>query len=156
MKLMEEIFFSFTFGGETLSLAAAKATLTKLKTQPILETIRERGVAVINGTRRIIESHQLDDIFSVSGHPSWSFLNLRDARGYSAFEIKTLLMQELHQRGILSIGTHNISFAHSAGDVAALVSAYSEVLPFIGEVLDAKTLTTALRCAPLVPLFKLR
>ena len=156
MKLMEEIFFSFTFGGETLSLAAAKATLTKLKSQPILETIRDRGVAVMEGIRRIIDLNKLSDIFSVSGHPSWSFLNLRDARGGSAFEIKTLLMQELHQRGILSLGTHNMSFAHSAADVAALVSAYSEVLPFIGSMLDAKTLGSALRCAPLVPLFKVR
>jgi len=156
MKLMEEIFFSFTFGGEALSLAAAKATLAKLKTQPVLETIRDRGVTVMEGTRRIIESNKLNDIFSVTGHPSWSFLNLRDSRGYSAFEIKTLLMQELHQRGILSVGTHNISFAHSVADVAALLSAYAEVLPFIGKVLDAKSLATALRCAPLVPLFKLR
>ena len=29
MRLMEEIFFSFTMGGETLSLAAAEACLTK-------------------------------------------------------------------------------------------------------------------------------
>ena len=156
MKLMEEVFFSFTFGGEALSLAAAKATLTKLKSRPILETIRERGVAVMEGARRIIESNKLGDIFSVSGHPSWSFLNLRDSRGHSAFEVKTLLMQELHQRGILSVGTHNISFAHSPADVAALLAAYSEILPFIGKVLDSRTLATALRCAPLVPLFKLR
>ena len=52
MKLMEEIFFSFTFGGEALSLAAAKATLTKLNSRPILETIRDRGIEVIEGTRR--------------------------------------------------------------------------------------------------------
>ena len=31
MKLMEDVFFSFTFGGETLSLAAALATMTKLQ-----------------------------------------------------------------------------------------------------------------------------
>ena len=34
MQLMEEIFFSFTFGGETLSLAAANATMTKLQQEP--------------------------------------------------------------------------------------------------------------------------
>lgn len=156
MKLMEEIFFSFTFGGETLSLAAAKATLAKLKSYPVLQTIRDRGVAVMEGTRRIIDNNELHDIFSVSGHPSWSFLNLRDSRGYLAFEIKTLLMQELHQRGILSVGSHNMSFAHSADDVDVLLSAYAEVLPFIAKVLDTKTLATALRCAPLVPLFKVR
>lgn len=156
MKLMEDIFFSFTFGGEALSLAAAKATLTKLNAEPVVDTMRRRGVEVIDGTRRVIESHGLNDVFSVSGHPAWSFLNLRDSRQHTALEVKTFLMQELHQRGVLSVGTHNISYAHSKGDIAMLLEAYSDVLPEIGRLLDAGTLRTALRCKPLVPLFKLR
>lgn len=156
MKLMEEIFFSFTFGGEALSLAAAKATLTKLKTQPVVTTLVERGNAIIAGTRRIIDDANLGDVFSVSGHPTWSFLNLRDARGATSFEIKTLLMQELHQRGILSVGTHNVNYAHTQADIDALLAVYTEVLPLIGRALDAGKLSEALRCEPLVPLFKLR
>jgi glutamate-1-semialdehyde 2,1-aminomutase len=156
MKLMEEIFFSFTFGGEALSLAAAKATLTKLRALPILESMKERGQGILDGVRRIIDRGALGDIFSISGHPTWSFLNLRDARGHSTFEIKTFLMQELHQRGILSVGTHSMSYAHTADDVAALIAAYDEILPNIGRLLTAGGLRAALRCAPLVPLFKLR
>ena len=156
MKLMEEVFFSFTFGGETLSLAAAKATLLKLRSQPVVQTLARHGAAVIEGTRRIIEENQLGDIFSISGHPSWTFLNLRDARGATAFEIKTLLMQELHQRGILSVGSHNISYAHTDQDIQTLLSAYRDVLPLIGQTLSAGTLAQTLRCQPLVPLFKLR
>ena len=38
MKLMEEVFFSFTFGGETLSLAAALTTMTKLQQEPVVKT----------------------------------------------------------------------------------------------------------------------
>lgn len=156
MKLMEEIFFSFTFGGEALSLAAAKATLTKLKTQPVVETLIERGTTLMRATRELIERAKLGDIFSISGHPTWSFLNLRDARGATAFEIKTLLMQELHQQGILSVGTHNVNFAHTAADIEALVQAYTAILPMIGRALDAGTLLQTLRCKPLVPLFKVR
>jgi glutamate-1-semialdehyde 2,1-aminomutase len=156
MKLMEEIFFSFTFGGEALSLAAAKATLTKLRTKPIIATMAQRGAEIVVGTRQIIDGNGLADVFAVSGHPTWSFLRLFDARGHSAFEIKTILMQELHQRGILSVGTHNISYAHSPADVAALTGAYGEILPEIGKLLDSGTLKKAMRGAPLVPLFKLR
>jgi glutamate-1-semialdehyde 2,1-aminomutase len=150
------VFFSFTFGGEALSLAAAKATLTKLKEQPVVQTIAERGRAIMQGTQAVIEGHKLGDIFAVSGHPSWSFLGLRDARGATAFEVKTLLMQELHQRGLLSVGSHNVNFAHSTDDVRALLKAYEEVLPMIGQHLDKGTLRAALRCEPLVPLFKVR
>lgn len=156
MKLMEEIFFSFTFGGEALSLAAAKATLIKLKNEPVVETIAARGRSIIDGTQRIIEEHSLGDVFSVSGHPSWSFLNIRDGRSATAFEVKTLWMQELMQRGILSVGTHNVSYAHTSADVDALLAAYAEVLPMIGRTLDAGRLREALRCEPLAPLFKVR
>ena len=156
MKLMEEIFYSFTFGGEALSLAAAKATLLKLKYQPVIDTIKDRGSILIDGLTRIIRSAGLEDVFSVSGHPSWSFLNLRDSRGHVAPEIKTYLMQELHQRGILSVGTHNLSYAHSIADIEQLLSVYSAVLPDIGDKLNSNSLKSATRCPPLVPLFKVR
>ena len=156
MKLMEEIFFSFTFGGETLSLAAAKATLLKLREEPVVATLAARGEAIAQGARQIIEEAELGHIFSVSGHPSWSFLNIREWKGVSAFDIKTLFMQETIQRGILSVGTHNVSYAHTEGDVSALLGAYGEVLPMIGRVLNEGRLRESLRCEPLVPLFRVR
>lgn len=156
MKQMEEIFFSFTFGGEALSLAAAKATLEKLKREPVAATLAARGRHIVDGVRAMIENHGLQDVFSVSGHPSWSFFNIKDARGATSFEIKTLWMQEIIERGILSVGTHNVNFAHSQADVDRLVQVYAEVVPFIGTVLSDGKVRDALRCEPLVPLFKLR
>jgi len=156
MKEMEEIFFSFTFGGEALSLAAAKATLEKLKREPVTATLAARGRQVMQGASQIIERNGLQDLFSVSGHPTWSFLNIKDARGASAFEIKTLWLQEILDRGILSVGTHNVNYAHSEADISRLLTVYDEVLPFIGRTLDDGRLKDALRCEPLVPLFKVR
>jgi glutamate-1-semialdehyde 2,1-aminomutase len=156
MRLMEEIFFSFTFGGEALSLAAAKATLLKLRREPVVSTLAQRGESICGGLQKVIESAGVGDVFAVSGHPSWSFLNIRDARGATAFEIKTLLMQELMQRGVLSVGTHNVSYAHTDTDVSILLTAYSDILPMIGQVLDEGRLRQSLRCQPLVPLFRIR
>ncbi len=156
MMLMEEVFFSFTFGGEMLSLAAAKATLTKLRDSPVVSGIAAKGQLIIDGLTAILSKHDLGQVFGVCGHPSWSFLTIADARGASSFEIKTLLMQELHQRGILTVGTHNLNHAHSNDDISALLAAYSEVLPMIGASLDAGKLLSKLRCDPLIPLFKVR
>ena len=156
MLLMEEIFYSFTFGGETLSLAAAKATLTKLRREPVLETLSAQGQNVIDRLSDLIRQCGMEDTFSVSGHPSWCFFNIRDARGATAFEIKTLWMQEMIQRGILCLGSHNMSYAHSENDVQLLINAYSEVLPLIGNALDHGLVNKKLRCAPLTPLFKVR
>lgn len=156
MKLMEEIFFSFTFGGEALSLAAAKATLQKLKREPVVARLTQHGETIQAGLKQIVADNKLDDVFSVSGHPTWSFLNLKDARGATTFDIKTLLMQEQHQRGILCLGAHNLSYAHSDADIQQLLGMYRDVLPLIGKALDSGNLRQYLRCDPLVPLFKVR
>ena len=77
MRLMEEIFFSFTFGGETLSLAAAGATLSKLRRKPVIQTLKRQGEKIIKGVEQRIARLGLNDILSISGHPSWSFLVLK-------------------------------------------------------------------------------
>lgn len=156
MRLMEEIFFSFTMGGEALSLAAAKATLSKLQREPVVEHVAATGRRVTSGLAELIGRHGLSERLSVSGHPSWSFLNIGEGSGGSPFEIKTLLMQELFQHGILGYGTHNISYAHSAEDVKALLQAYDQVLGLLADALRKGSVRSVLRCEPLQPLFKVR
>lgn len=156
MKLMEEVFFSFTFGGETLSLAAAKATMEKLKREPVVATLRAQGQKVIDGAIEAVARHGLNDVLSVSGDPTWSFLNFRDAEPYTLWELKTLFMQELFERGILAYGTHNMSYAHGDTEIAALMSAYDEVFAIMRGAIDQRNLMDLLRCKPLEPLFKVR
>ena len=43
MRAFDEIFFSMTYSGETVSLAAARATLDVLRSEPVLEQIWETG-----------------------------------------------------------------------------------------------------------------
>lgn len=156
MKLMEEVFFSFTFGGETLSLAAAKATMEKLKREPVAATLRTQGGKIIDGTRDLIARHGLGDVLSVSGDPTWSFLNMKETARYSMWEIKTLFMQEVMARGILAYGTHNLSYAHGDAEIAALFDTYDQVFAIMADAIANGNLGEKLRCAPLQPLFKVR
>jgi len=155
MKNMEEIFFSFTFGGETLSLAASLATMCKLQNEPVIPTIIERGQQLITGLKQLIDETGTSEFLSVSGHPSWSFLNIADTPACSMWEFKTLLLQEMFSRGILALGTHNLSYAHSRADIVDLLKAYSDVLPILREA-GKKGPAGLLRCPPLTPLFRLR
>lgn len=156
MSLMEEIFFSFTFGGEALSLAASMATMCKMQKFPVTQTIRAQGLKVIDGVKRIIEKHNVSDIFSISGNPSWSFIIIKDTGKYSQWKIKTLFLQEILSRGILTIGTHNMSYSHSDGDINRLFEVYDEILPLIRDSVKNQDLEAKLRCKPLEPLFKIR
>ena len=156
MRLMEEIFFSFTFGGETLSLAAAFAALTKIQREPVVETLWSQGKKVVEGTEALIKKHELDDVLSMNGKACWSFLIFKDTDIYSQWELKTLFLQEVFARGILIIGSHNMTYAHSDADISKLLKVYDEVFAMIKEVLTRKNLNELLQTEPLVPLFKIR
>lgn len=156
MRQMEEVFFSFTFGGETLSLAAALATMTKLQNKPVIATLKTQGEKILTGLRELIKKYEVEHIVSFSGLPNWSFLNIKDVAPYTMWEIKTLLLQEMFSRGILILGTHNMSYSHSDTDIANLLAAYDAVLPILKDAVDNKKMAEYLRCKPLEPLFKIR
>lgn len=156
MKQMEEIFFSFTFGGETLSLAASAATLDKLRREDVCTRLAAQGTKLLDGLSQRIIAHGVSDFVSTAGHPSWSFLLLKDTPHASQWELKTLLLQEFFSRGILSLGTHNLSFAHSDADIVRLLAVYDEVLPLLGAAAHDGRIGELLHCKPLEPLFKVR
>jgi len=156
MKLMEEIFFSFTMGGETLSLAAAKAALTKIKREPVVATLRRRGERILAGVNERIKKHGIGHFAKTAGHPSWTFLILSDTPTHTQFEIKTLFQQETLARGIMTLGAHNLNYAHSDADLDRLFQVYDEVFPILREAVDEGAMKQYLKCAPLQPLFRVR
>ncbi|OIQ88343.1 3-aminobutyryl-CoA aminotransferase [mine drainage metagenome] len=156
MRLMEEIFFSFTFGGETLSLAAALATMSKLQREPVVASMKSQGAKLIEGVTKRIEQHGLGRFLSMSGDATWSFLLFKDTEPYSQWQIKTLFLQEVFARGVLTLGSHNMSYAHSDGDISNLLSVYDEVFPVLKDAVDKGNLGKQLHCQTLEPLFKVR
>jgi glutamate-1-semialdehyde 2,1-aminomutase len=156
MKLMEDIFFSFTFGGETLSLAASFAVLNKLQREPIIKKLFKTGEKVITGLNELINEFNFQSIFSISGYPVWSFLIIKDTAQYSSWEFKTLLLQEMFANGIFMIGTHNISYAHSDKDIDVLMKGYRGYFEKVKLAVEHNNLKDMLQCEPLKPLFKVR
>jgi glutamate-1-semialdehyde 2,1-aminomutase len=156
MMLMEEVFFSFTLGGEALSLAAAKATIGKINREPVIETMTKRGERLVAGLSALIEAEGLGGLLSVSGHPTWSFLNIADAPASTSWATKTLFLQEMFARGILVLSTHNISYAHSEADIDQLLGVYGEVLPFVHRAAVDGCVEQHLKVRPLQPLFSVR
>ncbi|MCS6944462.1 MAG: aminotransferase class III-fold pyridoxal phosphate-dependent enzyme, partial [Sutterellaceae bacterium] len=152
MKAMEEVFFSFTFGGELLSLAAAKATLAKLRREPVIETLKVRGARVMQGLQALIDRFQAGDFIAVAGDPTWSFVIIKDAEPYTSWQIKTLFLQEMFARGILTLGTHNLCYAHGESEIDRLLAGYEEVVPLLADAVRNRRLETELHCAPLEPL----
>lgn len=156
MQLMDEIFFSFTFGGETLSLAASLATLTKLQNEPVLNTIKETGAYLMDELSKRIKTFQLEHIFSVEGYPVWSFIISKDTSYATMWEIKTLMQQEMLANGIFMIGTHNMSFAHTKEHVDELMKVYEIFFSKMQKAEEQQDLKSFLKGKPLENLFKVR
>ena len=156
MMEMEEIFFSGTFGGELLSLAAAKTVLQRQLKEDVCERLCSNGQNLSDQTELAIAENGLENVLKISGHPSWRFLNWSATESYSVDEIKTYFMQETFKRGVLVLSTHNITLAHTSKINSAIAATYSVVFNELNRVLESQTLRDELIVEPLKPLFKVR
>jgi len=156
MMLMEDIFFSGTFAGETLSLAATKATLDFMLENKVIEHLKLMGEKLQSGLKEIINDMQAQEWLSVTGHPVWSFLNISEQGSYSAIELKSLFLQEMAQQGFLLGGGHNLNYAHKSSDIESLLVAYRQVLATLAETIIKEDFITRFKGELLEPVFKVR
>lgn len=129
MRKFTDVHYSFTYSGECLSLAAAKATLTKLKNEPVCEHLKAQGQKVIENSGAYAQSTTACEGVlkcGVLGYPAWIHLYFCDTR------TKTLFMQETMKRGILTTGgTLNMSYSHSDADIDRLLTVCGEAFSAI-------------------------
>jgi glutamate-1-semialdehyde 2,1-aminomutase len=156
MLEMENVFLSGTFGGELLSLAAAKNVLQRHLEEDICGDLEKKGIALADLTTKAISENGLQDVVSLTGHPSWKFFNWQPTNKYSVGEIKTYFLQEIFQEGILVLNSHNISLAHNVKIISRISEAYNKVFSNIREALDKNILRDQLLVPALEPLFKVR
>ena len=156
MKKIVEIFYSFTFGGETLSIAAAIATIKEMEKKKVIQNIWQKGRYLQTRTNRLLKQNSLDQIIKVQGKPCWQVFVIKPANGYSDLEIKTFIQQEVLAAGILWYGQHNISYAHSQADLDRLLGVYKKVFPELKRLIEKKQLRQHLKGKPITNIFKVR
>ena len=156
MRLMEEIFFSGTFGGEALSLAAAIATIDKLEREKVTDRLWAVGGELMTQVRARIAAAELDDVVGLVGAAPWAILTYKDHATASKEAIKTLLLRELIAAGVLINASHNVCFAHSAGDIAHVLTAYDHALGVLREALDRGDIERRLGNQVIRPVFSVR
>lgn len=156
MLEMENVFISGTFGGELLSLAAAKYVLGRHSKFDICGELKSKGQKLFDLTNSAIQDSGLTDIVSLSGHPSWKFINWKSTNDYTIEALKTYFMQEIFQEGILVLGTHNMSLAHTNQVIKKIADSYFKVFKKIKAAIEAENLMQKLRVEPVTPLFRVR
>jgi glutamate-1-semialdehyde 2,1-aminomutase/spore coat polysaccharide biosynthesis protein SpsF len=156
MNEMEEIFYSATFGGETLSIAAAIAVIEKIISQPVIEHYWQTGEALAAGLGKRIAATGLDQVMAVVGAAPWSIIAINDHPAARQAATRTFFIREMLRHGVLTLGTHNICYAHDQADVDTVLAAYDSVLPALAESLATGDLEAALPCPVIEPIFQVR
>ncbi len=149
----EEVFFFSTFGGEALSLAAARTTINELRDKDVPAHMLRQGQLLMDGYNDLADELGLHDVTQCKGHPARGMMTFDDKSGQSLL-MKSLVQQELIKRGILWGGFHNVSYSHSGADVAYTLDAYREVLPILRAALESDNVASQLRGRPVQPVFR--
>lgn len=129
MNELNHAFFSMTFGGEALSIAAAIATIKELKTKDYSH-IWKLGDALSDGMYKMAEKYGLKINFAGSGprHNLTFDSSYEDASG-----MKDLFYQEMVKRGILFPNVIYIQFSHTMKDIEKTVRAAEESFALVKE-----------------------
>ncbi|GAB4289964.1 MAG: glutamate-1-semialdehyde 2,1-aminomutase [Ignavibacteriaceae bacterium] len=153
MKLFDkEVFFYTTFGGEALSLAAAKACINEIASRNVPAYLDKQGKKLKEGYNKIASELGMS-YTSCSGFNCRTIINF-DASAGDPLMLKSLVQQEMIKRGILWSGFHNMSFSHSDEDIQYTLKVYEEVLPILKNAVDDGNVKQMLKGKPVEPVFR--
>ncbi|MDD5361267.1 MAG: aminotransferase class III-fold pyridoxal phosphate-dependent enzyme [Ignavibacteria bacterium] len=153
MRLLEkEVFFFTTFGGETLSLAAALATMEIISNENIIPRLFEKGKILKDAYNEIAQSLGMD-YTKCTGYDVRTIVTF-NPEAANPLEMKSLVQQEMIKRGILWGGFHNMCYSHTAEELIHTIKAYEEVLPILKRAVDENNILKYLRGKPVEPVFR--
>ena len=148
MRAFEEVFFSGTHGGEALSLAAAAVVLDTVADGTVLDGIRRRGTAMLQGIQAAIDEHGVGDVVRVSGEPERAVVGFA---GKDPLLVKSWVQQCLMQRGVLFNGSMFICARHTDDDVTLALGGFAEAFAAISSDDDLAGLLVG---PPVQPVFR--
>ncbi|MCW5632272.1 MAG: glutamate-1-semialdehyde 2,1-aminomutase [Rubrivivax sp.] len=132
----ERVFLlSTTHGAETHGLAAALATMKVYRDEPVVRTLWERGERLAAGLRAAAEAAGVAQHVPILGRPCCLVFGSRDAQGQPSQPFRTLLMQEIIERGVLATSLV-VNYSHSESDIDRTVAAFAAAFDVYRRALD--------------------
>lgn len=135
MEEFANIHFSSTFGGEVHSINAALQTINFIEENDVVGHLWSIGECLQDELSKLIVRYGLMDLVALEGYPVRFQMVVEDNL------VKSFISQELIQRGVLWLGSFNLSYAHKQEHVEKVVSAFDEVFSLLSRldvnILDA-------------------
>ena len=156
MRSMEEVFFSSTFGGETLSLAASIAVIDKMRREPVIENLWSIGEKLAASVSHKIYSYGLDQVIFLEGKPCWKLIKINDHPNADKHMIKTFFIIKMIDGGVLINSSHNVCYAHTTEDLEIVDKAYDDTLKNLSQGLENSSIVNQLGNQIIRPIFSVR
>lgn len=116
MVLMEEIFFSSTFGGDNVALAASLATINKIKKNKVIYKTKNYGDKLIKELNNICIKEGVDKFIKINNINWWPKIIIKNPPIDEELLV-SLLRQEFISAGLLIGSTFNLCYAHTKAGV---------------------------------------
>ena len=155
MQVLDKTFFSFTYGGDCIGLAAAEACIPKLERERVAEHLWNIGTTLKDGFNQLARNHNLQEFVKCIGYPCRTIISF-DGKGiYNELEMKSIFQQELIRRGILWTAYHAISWAHSKKDIKLTLNAFDESMSVFKKIISGRSsLRSFIEGKPVEPVFR--
>lgn len=154
MEIFDRIFFSFTYGGEAVGLAAALATITEMRERPVLEHLWIQGGRLRDGFNALIRRAELAAYAECVGLPPRTVITFKDPAGGDPLVLKSLFLQECLKRGILLAGGQNVSYSHAPVDIDRTLAVYEIAVAGLAEAIRAGDAASRLEGKVVEPVFR--
>ena len=158
MRLMEDIFFSGTFGGEALSIVAAIATINKLERESVPQRLAARGGKLIDASNGIFAKNGLEEVLGFENEGWWPRLNLKaESVGINSNLVNSLWRQEMIANGLILASSYNLSLAHDSDSIMyQTLDSLRCASEYLFEYLNSSDPASYLRGEPIRPTFSVR
>jgi glutamate-1-semialdehyde aminotransferase len=144
MNKFDEVFYSTSYGGETLSLAASLAVINEIKNKPVIEHCWNIGRSLMEGFNKIALELSLDA--EIAGLPIRGSIVCRDENGNPSNLLKSILLQELVERGIMfGPGAVFISYSHTKEDIENTLKKCRDAMSILKKGIDNGDVSSLLR-----------
>ena len=154
MELFNEIFFSFTFGGEALSLSACLATIEVMRERGVIDWLWTQGGKLKDGYNALAGEFGLEDYTECIGLAPRTVITFMDENGAESMLMKSLFQQECLKGGVLFAAGHNICYSHSDNDIDHTLEVYRSALQVLAQAVRENDLMSRLEGKPVEPVFR--
>jgi glutamate-1-semialdehyde 2,1-aminomutase/spore coat polysaccharide biosynthesis protein SpsF len=154
MKAFEETFFSFTFGGEALSLAAGQATMKEIAEKDVIGHLWEHGRQLIDGAQVLAREFGVATNVLCKGLPPRSVFSFQEKPGAESLHLKSLFQQECLKRGVLFSGGQNLCFSHSASDIEYTLRVYRAAMEIVAQAIGDGRVRERIEGEPVQEVFR--